>query len=106
MAKRDKVAERKVIADRYPHVRPAFLPSPYRHPQFEPWVLWSEGCDDQGNFIGYCPMHDDGKETEASAIYNFLKDVIRCQGDPSCHDGQRAMSLTNVWAGMQSREQV
>lgn len=93
----DKRAEEQAkIAVLYPHVLPGWLPSPAQHRRWEPWVVWKDGCDDQGNFIGHCPMHDPSKQTEASAEINFMKNILRCQGDPSCHEGKRAMSLSNV----------
>lgn len=91
---------REEVAALYPHVPACWLPTPPRHAQFGAWVLWLDGCDDAGNFLGWCPMHDKDKETEGSAEFNFHKNIIRCQGDPSCHAGKRAMSLDTVQARM------
>jgi hypothetical protein len=57
--------------------------------------MWSDGCDDAGNFLGWCPLHDTKREHEGSAEFNFHKGVMRCQADPCCHP-KRAMSLVNV----------
>jgi hypothetical protein len=96
----------QAIADKYPHVSPQWLPSPNRHAQWEAWVLWADGCDDNGNFLGHCPLHDPMRKREGSAEFNFFKGVMRCQGDPRCdtrkdkHENNgkvpRAMSLTVV----------
>lgn len=93
---RDKMAERQAIADQYPHVMPAWLPTPARHAQFKDWVLWPDGCDDFGNFLGWCPLHDPERALDGSAEFNFFKGVMRCQAEFSCHDGKRAVSLTYV----------
>lgn len=91
-----RAKEQAVIAASLPHVMPGWLPSPTQHRRWKDWVLWSDGCDDSGNFLGHCPMHDPDKITEASAEFNFMKNILRCQGDPTCHNGKRAMSLSNV----------
>jgi hypothetical protein len=91
-----RAEEQAVIATMYPHVLPGWLPSPPQHRRFEPWVLWDDGASDTGDFLGFCPMHDPDKTTEASAEFNFMKNIMRCQGDPPCHEGKRAMSLSNV----------
>lgn len=83
------------LHERYPHIVAWALPSPSRHTQFEHWVLWDDGADDEGNLLGFCPLHDPGKKTEGSAEFNFRKGIMRCQGDPCCHE-RRAMSLSNV----------
>lgn len=70
------------------------LPHPNVLTQFVAWVVWQDGCDERGTFIGWCPLHDPGKEVEASAEYNFTKGIMRCVG--TCHHGKRAMSLQNV----------
>ncbi len=72
------------------------LPHPTVLTQFVPWVLWSDGCDENGVFIGWCPLHDQGRQTEASAEFNFTKGIMRCAGDPCCHEGKRAMSIQNL----------
>lgn len=46
-----------------------------------PWLL-DDGPDDQGEWPGYCPLHDDDN---ASASYNFDKAVWRCFA--GCPDG-------------------
>ncbi len=93
--------ERARIRALHPNIEPQWLPHPSRYAQFTALVLWEDGCDEAGNFLGFCPLHDKERDVEApSAEYNFHKGVMRCQGDPSCHDGKRAMSLNNVVARM------
>lgn len=77
-------------------------PHPKVAKQFDRWVLWDDGCDDDGNFIGHCPLHDSDRSVEASAEFNFVKGVMRCSKD--CHPGKRAMSLTNVLKAMNDGE--
>ena len=90
----DAVAE---IASKHPHIPGWALPSPSRYAQWVDWVMWDDGCDDGGNLLGWCPMHDADKAREGSAEFNFLKGIMRCQGDPSCHPKRRAISLTNAY---------
>jgi hypothetical protein len=78
-----------------------FKPSTYWFAKWQSWIDWSSPVDDEGNFIGSCPLHDAGK-SEESAVFNFFKGVMRCGGDPSCHEGKRAMSMRNVLARMDS----
>jgi hypothetical protein len=73
-------------------------PHPKVVKQFDAWVLWDDGCDEQGNFIGHCPLHDASRAVEGSAEFNFVKGVMRCSAD--CHPGKRAMSITNVARAM------
>lgn len=97
----------QAIADKYPHVSPEWLPSPARHTQFVDWVLWADGCDDSGNFLGFCPLHDVNRRREGSAEYNFFKGIVRCQGDPPCHSPRRSMSLGNLltaWTGVDANK--
>jgi hypothetical protein len=91
------------IAAMYPHIPGWALPSPRRHAQWVEWVLWADGCDDDGNLLGWCPLHDPQREREGSAEFNFLKGVMRCQGDPRCHD-RRAVSLDTVIARWEGRD--
>lgn len=90
------------IINKYPHVVAWALPSPSRHTQWEAWTLWVDGCDDEGNFLGWCPLHDQARSVEGSAEFNFYKGIMRCQGDPSCHAGKRAIALNNVVARMRA----
>ena len=107
---RDKDAEAQAIRDRFPHIAAWALPSPPVFSQYEAWVLWGDGADDEGNLLGHCPLHDKQREVEASAEFNFRKGVMRCQGDPRCdprkrsaeNNGRvpRSMSLVNLSAAM------
>lgn len=84
------------IAARHRNVPKAHLPTPTRYAQFADWVLWDDGAQDDGSLLGHCPIHDAGRSKPGSAEFVFAKGVMRCQGDPSCHPGKRAMSLQNV----------
>ena len=98
-----EVFDEQDVRDAIPREVPGWaLPHPKRYAQFVDWVMWSDGCDDDGNFIGWCPLHDQAKATEgASAEFNFRHGVMRCFGDePTCHPGKRAMSLDTVIARM------
>lgn len=89
--------DEQAVRDAVPRSAPGWaLPHPNVFTQYHVWVLWGDGCDDDGNFIGYCPLHDQAMEVEASAEFNFRKGVMRCANDPSCHPGKRAMSLGNL----------
>jgi hypothetical protein len=91
-----RLAAKREVQALYPHIQPFWLPSPAIHRRFEPWVLWTDGADDTGNLLGWCPIHDKDKQMDGSAEFNFFKNIMRCQGDPPCHIGKRSMSLTNV----------
>jgi RimJ/RimL family protein N-acetyltransferase len=72
-----------------------FLPTKRQQHHFGDFVEWSEGCGDDGQWLGSCPIHDpDRKGT--SATFAFDRGIMRCQADPSCHAPKRAMSLSNV----------
>lgn len=88
--------DRVEIARAHPDILPRWLPSPYVYSIWKDWVCWGDGVDDAGNMLGFCPGHDAGRETEGSAEFNFFKGIMRCQGDPACHTGKRAMSLINA----------
>lgn len=91
------------IAALYPHIPGWALPSPARHAAWVDWVCWVDGADDDGNLLGFCPLHDAQREREGSAEFNFLKGVIRCQGYPCCHP-KRACSLDTVRLSMDGRD--
>lgn len=93
------VFDEQAVRDAVPRSVPGWaLPHPNRFTQFHAFVTWSDGCDEKGNFIGHCPLHDKDDEDEdvASAEFNFHKGIMRCFGDPSCHPGKRAVSLDTV----------
>lgn len=74
-----------------------YMPSKAQRELWWSLVMESDGVDQDGYWLGFCPIHDSVKDTElATAQFNFRKGVMRCLGEPSCHDGQRSMSLTNV----------
>lgn len=60
------------------------------------WASLDDGCDDQGNYIGWCPLHDPNQQELGSAQYNFIKGVMRCTNDPRCTGTKRAVSLTSL----------
>lgn len=60
-----------------------------------------DGVDLEGNWLGWCAIHDKDHDSElATAQFNFRKGVMRCMGEPSCHEGKRALSLANVMVMM------
>lgn len=59
------------------------------------WVLWEDGVDDGGNFIGWCPLCDPQRERDGSAEFNFSKGVFRCT-NKCAHLNKRAMSIDNL----------
>jgi hypothetical protein len=70
----------QAIADLAPDVPIKFLPSPYQHARWGKWVSYDDGADVDGNFLGRCPLGED----EHGAVFNFVKDVMRCDGYPPC----------------------
>lgn len=87
------------LVEMLPDVPQQYLPSAYQYKVWGEWVEWSLGADPVGEFLGACPLHDPAKE-ELSAVFNFARGVIRCQGSPSCHAPKHAMSLNNVASRM------
>lgn len=83
------------ITKEHQNVDVVWLPKPYWYDLYSDWILWADGCDDEGNFLGHCPLHDANKEHEGSAMFNFFKGIMRCKGDPRCTTG-RAISLVNL----------
>lgn len=83
------------LAELLPDVPMHLLPSKSQYALWKDWVDWTLGADPAGEFLGACPLHDKDKE-DMSAVFNFDRGVMRCQGDPSCHAPKRAMSLGNV----------
>jgi hypothetical protein len=74
-----------------------FLPSKAQRAQWWGLVMEADGVDQDGYWLGFCPIHDKVRDPElASAQFNFRKGVMRCLGEPSCHGEKRSMSLTNV----------
>lgn len=74
-----------------------YMPSKSQRAQWWQYVMEADGIDEQGYWLGHCPVHDEVKDPElASAQFNFRKGVMRCLGEPSCHEGRRVISLTNV----------
>lgn len=63
--------------------------------RFVDWVIWSDGCDEVGDFIGWCPLCDPQRERDGSANFNFHKGVFRCVSK-CVHPDKRAMSLDNL----------
>lgn len=83
---------------------PQFLPSKHQRLQWWRFVMESDGTNENGDWLGHCPLHDDVMDPELpSAQFNFKAGVLRCTGDPVCHPGQRAMSLYNVLVQLMGR---
>lgn len=84
-------------------VNPIHLPSEYQEGLWGDSVIVKDGTDQAGYWHGWCPIHDEVRNPDLpSALFNFESGVMVCQGDPSCHEGQRTMSLTNVLIRMYS----
>lgn len=82
-------------------IDPLHLPSEYQEGLWGESVIAGDGTDQSGNWHGWCPLHDDAMDpAKPSALFNFATGVMVCNGDPSCHDGKRAISLTNVLTRM------
>lgn len=63
-----------------------------------------DGTDESGYWLGWCPLHDDVMDPEIpSAHFNFKAGVLRCLREPSCHEGQRVISLTNATIKLANR---
>lgn len=73
-----------------------FLPNEFQKNLWWSFVIEEDGTDTEGYWHGWCPIHDNEHDKEVpTALFNFLKGVMKCNGDPCCHEG-RAMSLQNV----------
>lgn len=79
-------------------VNPLHMPSKYQEELWGNYVVAEDGTDQEGNWHGRCPLHTGGGDL--SALFNFQSGVLVCLGDPSCHEGKRAISLTNVLTRM------
>jgi len=78
-------------------VNPLHLPSSYQEELWGKYVIAGDGTDLDGDWHGWCPLHDKAEDPERpTALFNFQSGVMVCMGDPSCHEGKRAISLTNV----------
>lgn len=74
-----------------------YHPSPSQRTLWWHLVIEDDGVDQDGYWFGWCPLHGEARDPEQpTAQFNFRKGVMRCLGEPSCHAGQRVMSLTNV----------
>lgn len=71
------------------------MPTGPQYTTFKRWVCWGDGTDEQGRFLGWCPLHDQPGDAP-SALFNFNKGMFWCQADPSCHHPRRAMSIQNL----------
>lgn len=83
-------------------VSPLYMPSKSQEAMWWHLVMVDDGVDQDGYWLGWCAIHGREQDTEiATAQYNFRKGVMRCLGEPSCHEGKRVVSLTNVLAMVQ-----
>lgn len=74
-----------------------YMPSQSQRDMWWELVMEADGVDQDGYWLGWCPVHDEKQDPDlASAQFNFRKGVMRCLGEPSCHQGKRVMSLTNL----------
>ena len=80
---------------------PMHMPSEYQEGLWGTYIIIEDGTDQSGNWHGWCPMHDEARDKDRpTALFNFLSGVLVCNGEPSCHEGKRAISLTNVLTRM------
>jgi hypothetical protein len=78
-----------------------FLPNEFQKNLWWGLVIEKDGTDGEGYWHGWCPLHDNTQDPETpTALFNFLRGVMKCNGEPSCHPGQRAISLQNVFVRM------
>jgi hypothetical protein len=78
-------------------VSPLVMPTKSQRELWWHLVMADDGVDPAGYWLGWCPVHDEEHDPElASAQFNFRKGVMRCLGEPCCHDGKKVISLTNV----------
>lgn len=67
-------------------------------------TFFDDGATADGWWLGWCPLHDTARDPQqASAQFNFKKDVYRCTAEEPCHAPKRAMSLTNLKARVDAR---
>lgn len=74
-----------------------YLPTAQQFNLFRGWVRWDLGCDMDGRFLGWCPLHDSDQEAfsesnVAGAGYNFSRGTFHCDNE-SCHPNKRGMTL-------------
>lgn len=92
-----QVAEFSDVQTAMPDVSLEHLPNVQEYNRWRNWVRWNDGCDPEGNFIGWCPLHDRKRNADIGlATYNFLRGSFSCMNAPSCHEGRRGMTLVNL----------
>jgi hypothetical protein len=82
------------------NVDPLHMPSKYQEELWGNYIIAEDGTDQEGNWHGWCPMHPFPGDNRPTALFNFQSGVLVCLADPSCHEGKRAISLTNVLTRM------
>jgi hypothetical protein len=86
-------------------VDPLHLPSEFQEGLWGASVIAGDGTDQNGSWHGWCPLHDNVMDPDLpSALFNFATGVLVCNGEPSCHEGKRAISLTNVLTRMYAHD--
>lgn len=77
-----------------------FLPTEHQKNLWWRLIIEEDGTSVDGYWHGWCPLHDNNQDREVTtALFNFLKGVMKCLGEPCCHKG-RALSLHNTFIGM------
>lgn len=76
-------------------------PSEHQWQSWGAWIDLDKGIDKSGAFRGYCPIHDKRRK-EVTALFFFQSGIMQCLAEPSCHDGKRSISFTNVAIRMRS----
>lgn len=83
------------------NVDPMHMPSKFQEDLWGSRIIAEDGTDQDGNWHGWCPLHEAEMDADRpTALFNFQSGVMVCLAEPSCHEGKRAISLTNVLTRM------
>lgn len=91
------------VLDALPEVAEEHLPTVEMFNTWRNWVRWDLGCDSDGRFIGWCPLHDrfceagEDNPDNGAAGFNFATGSFDCMHDPSCHAPKRGMTLVSLF---------
>ena len=73
-------------------------PTKVQYARFNMYLKPRLGVTAEGSWHACCPMHDPKAKGEASALIQFSEGHFICLS--VCHDGKKAMTLSNVLARM------
>jgi hypothetical protein len=91
------------LKELYPDAPPEILPSEYQQKVWGHLVDFNIPPNDKWAFSGWCPIHDTDRK-EVSALFYFKSGIMTCTKVPSCHEGKKYLSLTNVALAMLDRD--